>query len=64
MYCNFNYYVSYFKLVCIIILIIMLFNLFFKFVVHKIHSKMVKSKMGVLTEKKKVDVANADVTMG
>jgi hypothetical protein len=57
MYYNFNYYVSYFKLVCIIILIIMLFNLFFRFIVHEINSKMVKSRIGVLTGREKNDVA-------
>jgi hypothetical protein len=49
MYCNFNYYVSYFKLVCIVILIIMLFNFFLKFVVREMNSEMVKSGMVVLT---------------
>jgi hypothetical protein len=57
MYYNFNCYVSYFKLVCIIILIIMLFNLFFRFIVHEINSKMVKSRIGVLTGREKTDVA-------
>jgi hypothetical protein len=51
MYYNFNYYVSYFKLVCIVILIIILFNLFFKLVVHEINSEMV-----VLIGREKTDV--------
>jgi hypothetical protein len=36
---------------------------FLKFVVHKINSKMVKSKIVLLTRKEKTDVADADVTM-
>jgi hypothetical protein len=38
-------------------LIIMLFNLFFRFIVHEINSKMVKSRIGVLTGREKNDVA-------
>jgi hypothetical protein len=53
MYCNFNYYVSYFKLVCIVILISMLFNFFLKFVVREMNSEMVKSGMVVLTRSEK-----------
>jgi hypothetical protein len=51
MYCN----CKYFKLVCIVILIIMLFNLFLKFVVHEINSEIVKSRMLVLTGREKTD---------
>jgi hypothetical protein len=58
MYYNFNYYVSYFKLVCIIIIIIMLFNLFS----YKIDFKMIKSRMRVLIERENADVA--DMAMG
>jgi hypothetical protein len=55
MYYNFNYYVSYFKLVCIVILIIMLFNLFFKkFIVRELNSKMVKSRMVMLIKREKI----------
>jgi hypothetical protein len=46
MYYNFSYYVPYFKLVNIVILIIMLFNLFF--LIREMKSKMVNSGMGVL----------------
>jgi hypothetical protein len=55
MYYNFNYYISYFKLVCIVILIIILFNFFIKFVVREINSKMVKSEVVVLTRREKAD---------
>jgi hypothetical protein len=47
--------VLYFKLVCIIILIIMLFYLFFKFVAHKLNSEMVKFRIVVLNEIEKID---------
>jgi hypothetical protein len=45
MYCNFNYYVIQF---------------FFKFVVHKINFKIIKSKIYVLIGREKTDV---DVTI-
>jgi hypothetical protein len=41
------FYVSYFKF---------LYNYFLKFIVHKINSKMIKSRMVVLTERDKTDV--------
>jgi hypothetical protein len=41
------FYVSYFKF---------LYNYFLKFIVHKINSKMIKSRMVVLTERDKSDV--------
>jgi hypothetical protein len=44
---------SYFKFVCIIILIIMLFIFFLKFVVREINSKMVKFEMVVLIGREK-----------
>jgi hypothetical protein len=50
-----NIYVLYFKLVCIIILIIMYSICFLKFIVRKMNSEMVKSGMVVLTEREKVD---------
>jgi hypothetical protein len=57
MYYNFNYYMLYFKLVCIIILIIMLFNLFFlKFVIREINYKMDKFIMRVLTGRENTDI--------
>jgi hypothetical protein len=52
--------VSYFKLVCIIIIIIMLFNLFSC----KIDFKMIKSRMRVLIERENADVTDADMAMG
>jgi hypothetical protein len=55
MYCNFNYYVSYFKLVCIVILIIMYLICFLKFVVRELNSEMIKSEMVVLTGREKAD---------
>jgi hypothetical protein len=36
---------------------------FFKFVVHKMDSKMIKSRMVVLTGREKADVADADVAV-
>jgi hypothetical protein len=51
MYYNFNYYASYFKLVYIVIVIIILSIYFLKFIVHEINSKIVKSRMSVLTER-------------
>jgi hypothetical protein len=37
---------------------------FLKFVVHELNSEMVKSGMVVLTVREKLDVADADVTVG
>jgi hypothetical protein len=37
--------------------------IFFKFVVHEMHSKMIKSRMVVLNRREKTDVADADVTV-
>jgi hypothetical protein len=37
---------------------------FFKFVGHKINSKMINFRMMVLTEKKNTDMTNADVSLG
>jgi hypothetical protein len=36
---------------------------FLKFVVHELNSEIVKSKMVVLTEKEKTDVADTDVVV-
>jgi hypothetical protein len=36
---------------------------FLKFIVRKMNSKMVKSEMVVLTEREKVDMTDADVTV-
>jgi hypothetical protein len=41
-----------------------LYNCFLKFIVHEINFEIVKSGMVVLTERKKADVADADVAMG
>jgi hypothetical protein len=57
MYYNFNYYISKFKLVCIIILIIYHLIYFLKFVVREINSKIVKSRIEVLTRREKSDMA-------
>jgi hypothetical protein len=38
-------------------------QLFFKFFVHEINYKMIKSRMVMLTEKEKVNVADADVVV-
>jgi hypothetical protein len=63
MCCNFILYVSYFKLVCVVILIIMYcissYNqiYFLKFIVHKINSEMVESGMVKQTGREKADVA-------
>jgi hypothetical protein len=35
--------------------------IFFKFVVHEMNSKMIKSRMVVLNRREKMDVADADV---
>jgi hypothetical protein len=35
--------------------------IFFKFVVHEMNSKMIKSRMVVLNRREKTDVADADV---
>jgi hypothetical protein len=48
--------VSYFKLVFILILIIILFNLFFKFVVYEINFKIIKFRIKILTEKENADM--------
>jgi hypothetical protein len=37
---------------------------FLKFVVHELNSEIVKSKIVVLTEKEKTDVADTDVVVG
>jgi hypothetical protein len=37
---------------------------FIKFVVHEMNSKMVKSRMMVLTGREKADMVDADVAMG
>jgi hypothetical protein len=37
---------------------------FLKFVVHELNFKMVKSEMMVLTGREKINVADADVTVG
>jgi hypothetical protein len=36
---------------------------FLKFVAHKLNSKMVKSRMVMLTERENIDVIDADVTV-
>jgi hypothetical protein len=36
---------------------------FLKFVVHELNSKMVKSRMVMLTERENIDVIDADVTV-
>jgi hypothetical protein len=38
-------------------------NYFLKFIVHELNSEMVKSKIMLLTEKEKADVADANVVM-
>jgi hypothetical protein len=38
-------------------------QLFFKFFVHEINYKMIKSRMVMLTEKEKANVADADVAV-
>jgi hypothetical protein len=48
------FYVSYFKF---------LYNYFFKFVIHEINSKIIKSKIMVLTKRENVDVTDIDVTL-
>jgi hypothetical protein len=53
MYYNSNlFYVMYFKFLC---------NYFLKFIVHKINSEIVKSKILVLTEREKANMADVDV---
>jgi hypothetical protein len=47
--------VSYFKLVCIVILIIMYSIYFLKFIVRELNFEMIKSEMVVLTEREKAD---------
>jgi hypothetical protein len=37
---------------------------FFKFVVQKINSKMIKSRIVVLTDRENIDVADANVAVG
>jgi hypothetical protein len=55
MCCNSNlFYVSYFKV---------LYNYFRKFIVHKINSEMVKSRMVVLTRRVKNNVDDTGMTM-
>jgi hypothetical protein len=60
----------YFKLVCVVILIIMYYIsscnpiYFLKFVIHKINFEMVNSEMVVLTEREKTDISDVAVTMG
>jgi hypothetical protein len=56
--------VSYFKLVCIIILITMLFNLFLKkFIVRELNSEMIKSRMVVLIKREKIMVKSKIVIL-
>jgi hypothetical protein len=53
MCCNLNlFYVPYFKF---------LYNYFFKFIIHKMNSEMVKSKMMMLAGREKTDVTDADM---
>jgi hypothetical protein len=55
MCCNPNlFYVPYFKILC---------NCFLKFIVHEINFEIVKSKIAVLIEREKTDVANADIAV-
>jgi hypothetical protein len=55
MRCNPNlFYVSYFKV---------LYNYFLKFIVHKINSEMVKSRMVVLTRRVNNNVDDTGMTM-
>jgi hypothetical protein len=48
--------VSYFKLVCIVVLFLCYLICFLKFVVREMNSEMVKSEMLVLTGREKADV--------
>jgi hypothetical protein len=49
---------------CVVISIKFLCICFLKFVAHKMNSKMVKSRMMVLTEREKADVVDADMAVG
>jgi hypothetical protein len=49
------YFVSYFNF---------LYNYFFKFIVYKIHSEMVKSEMMILTRREKTDMIDTDMVIG
>jgi hypothetical protein len=49
------FYVSYFIFLC---------NCFLKFIVYKMNSKMVTSRMVVQTRKEKIDMADTDVIVG
>jgi hypothetical protein len=40
-----------------------LYNYFLKFVLHKMNSEMIKSRIVVLTEREKVDIVDADVAV-
>jgi hypothetical protein len=40
-----------------------LYNYFLKFVLHKMNSKMIKSRIVVLTGREKVDIVDADVAV-
>jgi hypothetical protein len=56
MCCNPNsFYVSYFNF---------LYNCFLKFIIHKINSKMIKSRMVMLTREEKAAVSDANVYVG
>jgi hypothetical protein len=53
MCCNLNlFYVPYFKF---------LYNYFFKFIIHKMNSEMIKSKIVMLAGREKTDVTDADM---